>query len=213
MKRIGSGTALFIIVAAGSVGCARAQTAEPTVAPPGPVADSARFVRDTTVHGTLDQNDIAIRLRNDELEIRFVPLDARVTSLLSRDGAVSLQRLVARWRAEIDSAGRSSGVSEPGLALVTFFGQRDGVRFDAELVTLTVRNQLLRPLAIVPISPQFSSRQLEARQTVMAIYLYEELLPVWDPFTVSYEQLVSHDWERRLPTLERERARLAVRTR
>jgi hypothetical protein len=45
----------------------------------------------------------------------------------------------------------------------------------------------------------------------MAIYLYEELLPVWSIFTVSYDTLVSNDWERRLPTLARERDRLAVR--
>ncbi|HEX6643931.1 MAG TPA: hypothetical protein VF037_04600, partial [Gemmatimonadales bacterium] len=160
--------------------------------------------------GQLSQNDIAVRLRTDELEIRFVPLDLRVTALLARDGAESLQRLVERHRPSIDSAGRASGVSEPGLALVTFFGLQQGVRFDPELLTITARNQLLRPLAIVPLSARFGAAQLSARESAMAVYLFEDLLPVWEPFTVHYETLTSHDWERRLPTLARERDRLAA---
>jgi hypothetical protein len=104
-------------------------------------------------------------------------------------------------------------VAEPGLALVTFFAQRDGVRFDPQLVWLTFQNRQLRPIATVPLSPAFSSQQLDARGTAMAIYLYDELLPVWSPFTVTYDTLVSNDWERRLPTLARERDRLAVRVR
>lgn len=202
--------ALSLAFLAGALtGCAKAQ--EPQPAPTVPAAEPA--AQSFGDFGTLSQNDIAIRLRDDELEIRFVPLDPRVVGLVARDAATSLQRLLARHRAEVDSAAAVSGVSEPGLALVSFFGQRDGVRFDAQLLTLTVQNRLLRPLAIVPLSPNFTSQQLDARASVMAIYLFEELLPVWNPFTVSYGALTSSDWERRLPTLERERARLAARPR
>ena len=197
--------ALSLAFLAGALtGCAKAQ--EPQPAPTVPAAEPA--AQSFGDFGTLSQNDIAIRLRDDELEIRFVPLDPRVVGLVARDAATSLQRLLARHRAEVDSAAAVSGVSEPGLALVSFFGQ-----LDAQLLTLTVQNRLLRPLAIVPLSPNFTSQQLDARASVMAIYLFEELLPVWNPFTVSYGALTSSDWERRLPTLERERARLAARPR
>jgi hypothetical protein len=200
--------AVVVGLAAGAgAGCARAQQAPPPITEAGRRDSLARAAD----YGTLSQNDIVVRLRNDDLDIRFVPLDARITSLLARDAAESLQRLVARHRVEIDSAARAAGVAEPGLALVTFFAQRDGVRFDPQLVWLTFQNRQVRPIATVPLSPAFSSQQLDARGTAMAIYLYEELLPVWSVFTVTYDALVSNDWERRLPTLARERDRLAVR--
>jgi hypothetical protein len=207
MKRTVVSLALaFASVAAGAA-CARAQN-PPAGSAVGAAADSV--VIPPGVYGTLSQNEIAIRLRTDELEIRFVPLDIRITTLLARDGAESLQRLVERNRPAIDSAGRAAGISEPGLALVTFFAQQPGARFDPELLTLTARNQFLRPMAIVPLSPRFGAAQLNARESAMAVYIFEELLPVWEPFTVNYENLVSREWERRLPQLQRERDRLAA---
>lgn len=204
MSRMVVALALAVASVAASAACARAQSpaagaaaADSVVVPPG-------------VYGTLSQNEIAIRLRTDELEIRFVPLDIRITTLLARDGAESLQRLVERNRPAIDSAGRAAGVSEPGLALVTFFAQQPGTRFDPELLTLTARNQFLRPMAIVPLSPRFGAAQLNARESAMAVYIFEELLPVWEPFTVNYENLVSREWERRLSILARERDRIAA---
>lgn len=201
--------AAIVAFAAGALaGCARAQEAP---APASPAARRDSLVSAAGRYGTLSQNDIVVRLRNEDLDIRLVPLDLRVTSLLARDAAESLQRLVARHRTAIDSAARAGGVAEPGLALVTFFAQRDGVRFDPQLVWLTFQNRQLRPIATVPLSPAFSSQQLDARGTAMAIYVYEDVLPVWSVFTVTYDTLVSNDWERRLPTLARERDRLAVR--
>ena len=201
--------AAVVAFAAGALaGCARAQQTPP---PASAEARRDSLARTAGDDGTLSQNDIVVRLRNDDLDIRLVPLDLRLTTLLARDAAESLQRLVARNRTAIDSAARAAGVAEPGLALVTFFAQRDGVRFDPQLLWLTFQNRQLRPIATVPLSPAFSSQQLDARGTAMAIYLYEELLPVWSIFTVTYDTLVSNDWERRLPTLARERDRLAVR--
>lgn len=208
MKSLHLASAALLLTAA----CAHAQT--PTTTPPA-AADTAA-ARDSApaqVYGRLNQSDIAIRMRNDELELRFVPLDARLTSLLAQDASTALRRLVESHRPAIDSAGRDAGVSEPGLALVNFFGLQDGVRFDPQLLTLLVRGRLLRPLAIVPLSPKFGSGQLEARESVMAIYLYQELLPVWDPFQISYGSLTSSDWSDRLPLLQRERQRLHLEDR
>ncbi|HEX6090183.1 MAG TPA: hypothetical protein VFZ13_08490 [Gemmatimonadales bacterium] len=207
MRRTVASLALALASVGAEAACARAQN-PPAGTVPAAAADSV--VVPPGVYGSLSQNEIAVRLRTDDLEIRFVPLDLRITTLLARDGAESLQRLVERNRPAIDSAGRAAGVSEPGLALVTFFAQQPGARFDPELVTLTARNQLVRPMAIVPLSPRFGAAQLEARESAMAVYIFEELLPVWEPFTVNYENLVSREWERRLPQLQRERDRLAA---
>ena len=163
--------------------------------------------------GSLKQSDLALRLRSDELEVRLVPLDQRVTRLLARDAYESLEGLVRSRRSSIDSLARLSGISEPGLALVTFFGQREGARFDPSNLNLVIRNQVLRPRGIVPFSPRFTSQQLNVRDQMSAIYIFDELLPVNDAFTFSYQGRVSEDWQNRQRLLDRERGRVAARSR
>lgn len=166
-----------------------------------------------TLHGSLSQNDLSLRVRNDDLEIRFVPLDHRVTRLLAPDAYQSLRGLVETNRRGIDSVATRAGVSQPGLALVSFFGRRPDVRFDAQTLTLLIRNRVFQPLGTIPLTPKFSSGQLGVREQASAIYVFEESIPVDDSFTLSYGALISDDWQTKQPTLDRERARVAARSR
>jgi hypothetical protein len=163
--------------------------------------------------GSLKQTDLALRITTDELEVRLVPLDQRVTRLLARDAYESLEGLVRSRRSSIDSLARLSGISTPGLVLVTFYGGREGARFDPSNLNLEIRNQFLRPRGIVPFSSRFTSQQLNVREQVSAIYIFDELLPVTDAFTFSYQGLVSEDWQSRQRLLDRERGRVAARSR
>jgi hypothetical protein len=163
--------------------------------------------------GSLSQNDLALRVQNDELEIRFIPLSPRVTPLLARDAYQSLRNLVETNRRGIDSVASRAGVSQPGLALVSFFGQRADARFDPQTLTLLIRNRVFRPLGVIPINAKFTSQQLGVREQASAIYLFEEDIPVDDSFTLSYAALTSEDWQRKQPILDRERARVAARAR
>ena len=164
-------------------------------------------------YGTLSQNDLALRVRNDDLEIRFIPLDPRVTRLLARDAYESILGLVENHRREIDSVASRAGVSQPGLALVSFFGVRSDVHFDAQTLTLLIRNGVFRPIGTIPLTPRFTSGQLGVRDQASAIYVFEESIPVDDSFTLSYGALTSEDWQNKQSTLERERARVAARAR
>jgi hypothetical protein len=164
-------------------------------------------------YGTLSQNDLALRVRNDDLEIRFIPLDLRVTRLLARDAYESILGLVENHRREIDSVASRAGVSQPGLALVSFFGVRSDVHFDAQTLTLLIRNRVFRPIGTIPLTPRFTSGQLGVRDQASAIYVFEESLPVDDSFSLSYGALTSEDWQNKQSTLERERARVAARAR
>lgn len=164
-------------------------------------------------YGTLSQNDLALRVRNDDLEIRFIPLDFRVTRLLARDAFQSLLGLVENNRRGIDSVASRAGVAQPGLALVSFFGLRSDVRFDPQTLTLSVRNRVLRPIGTLPVTPRFTSGQLGVRDQASAIYVFEESIPVDDSFTLSYGSLTSADWQLKQSTLERERARVSARAR
>jgi hypothetical protein len=85
---------------------------------------------------------------------------------------------------------------------VTFFGQRAGARFDPQTITLSVRNGLLRPLAIVPFSPRFNSQQLDVREQVSGILLFEEELPVGDSFSFGYAGRSSDDWQNKQRLLD-----------
>lgn len=163
--------------------------------------------------GSLSQNDLALRMGNEELEIRFIPLSARIAPLLAPDASQSLRSLVETHRRAIDSVAARAGVAQPGLALVSFFGQRPDVRFDPQTLTLLVRNRVFRPLGVIPINPRFTSQQLGVREQASALYLFEEEIPVDDSFTLSYGAMSSEDWERKLPILDRERARVSARSR
>lgn len=163
--------------------------------------------------GSLKQSDLALNVRSDELEVRLVPLDQRVTRLLARDAHESLESLVHSRRASIDSVARMYGISAPGLALVTFFGGRMGARFDPSTLTLGIRNRVLRPRGVVPFSPRFTSQQLDVREQVSAIFVFDELLPVTDDFNFAYQGRVSESWGNKQRLLDRERGRVAARAR
>jgi hypothetical protein len=167
----------------------------------------------TVSYGTLTQNDLSLRIRNDDLEIRFIPLDSRVARLLANDAFQALRTLLETRRRAIDSVASQAGVTEPGLALVSFFGQQPDTRFDPQTLTLLVRNRILRPLGVIPLNARFSAQQLGVREAASAIYLFEEEIPVNDSFNVSYGTQTSDDWQTKQVTLDRERARVASRAR
>jgi hypothetical protein len=166
-----------------------------------------------TGYGSLTQIDLAIRVRNDDLEIRLVPLDARIMPLLAPDAYQSLRGLVERNRVALDSVASRAGVSQPGLALVTFYGQRADVRFDPQTLTLLIRNRVFRPLGTIPLDARFASQQLNVREQAAGIFLFEEDIPVNDSFSLSYANMQSVDWSTKQPTLDRERARVSARSR
>jgi hypothetical protein len=99
------------------------------------------------------------------------------------------------------------------LALVTFFGQQEGIRFDPQTVALLIRNRYLRPIGILPFSPRFNSQQLNVREQVSGIFLFEEELPVDDSFRFNYGGIDSDDWQNKQRELDRERARVSARSR
>jgi hypothetical protein len=163
--------------------------------------------------GTLRQNDLSLRMQNDDLEIRFVPLDGGVTRLLANDAYQSLRALVETRRRAIDSVASRAGVTRPGLALVSFYGVRADTRFDPQTLTVILRNRILQPLGIIPINARFTSNQLSLREQASAIYLFEEDLPVDDSFSLQYGTLTSDDWRTKQAALDRERAKVSARAR
>jgi hypothetical protein len=161
--------------------------------------------------GRLNQDVLTLRVGTGSLDIRFVPLEESVMRLLSQDGYRALSTMISDQRAMLDSLSLRRGVREPGLALVTFYGLAPNTRFDPQLLTVSLRNQLYRPVAILPLSPSFSNQQLDVRGQATAIFVFERPLPVLEPFTVSYLTSTTSEWERKLPRLNAERSRILGR--
>jgi hypothetical protein len=162
-------------------------------------------------YGTLNQDDIVVNLRSDDLEIRVIPLDERVLRLLAPDAYASLHGILQTRAAMIDTISRRNGVAVPGILFVTFFGRRAGARFDPQNLSVVIRNQLYRSIGIVPYSSNFNSQQLEIRQQASGLFLFEQTLPVFEPFTISYGVASSDAWEGKLTRIQRERARVMGR--
>ena len=160
--------------------------------------------------GTLNQDDIALTLRQEDLEIRIVPLDERVLRLLAPDAYASLHGILQARSAQVDSIGRRNGVAVPGILFVTFFARRNGARFDPQNLNVLIRNQLYRAIGIVPYSSNFNAQQLDVRQQASGLFLFEPTLPVFEPFAVSYGA-TSSDWEGKLTRIQRERGRVMGR--
>jgi hypothetical protein len=164
-------------------------------------------------YGTIRSDQLSIRLALDDIELRFLPLDERVLLLVSKDGYDALKGLIASRQHVIDSAASSAALSTPGLALVTFFALRADARFDPENVSLLYRNQLWRPVAIVPVTANFTGRQLPVRQQASAIFLFDNPLPVYEQFDVVYGTVQSSAWQEALRRVERERGLVMMRWR
>lgn len=162
-------------------------------------------------YGSFNQEQLSVRFGAQDLEVRFMPLDERLLRLLAKDAYESLHGLVAERQAKIDSLARQNGVTNPGLALVSFFALRRDARFEPENLTLLYRNQFRRPSAILPYTSNFSSRQLGVRESATAIYIFDEPLPVFEEFGIAYGASSTSAWKEALRRIERERARVIAR--
>ncbi len=162
-------------------------------------------------YGTLRRDDITVRLSNETLEIQVLPLDEQVIRLLAPDTYRSLIQLVSSRAADIADAARRGGTEHPTLMMVTFLGVVPQARFNPEELNITSHGRLFRPIGVVPLSPTWSSFQLDARQQAAAIYLFEPGISVREQLTVSYDGLSSDAWSRSQRLLDQERARVKAR--
>ena len=162
-------------------------------------------------YGTLRRDDIAVRLATGTIEVQVLPLDDQVTRLLAPDTYRSLTELVRSRAADLTEAAARGSTQNPTLVMVTLLGVVPQARFNPEELTITSRGRLFRPIGIVPLSPTWSSFQLDARQQAAAIYLFDPGISFAEQLTVSYQGLSSDAWSHSLRLLDQERARVRAR--
>jgi len=162
-------------------------------------------------YGSLRRDDIVAQFSTPNLQIQVLPLDEQVIRLLAPDTYRSLHQLIDSRASDITDAAQRGGTDNPTLVMVTFLGIVPQARFSPEDLSITSRGRLFRPVGIVPLSPTWSSNQLDARQQAVAIYLFEPGIGTREELTVSYEGLNSEAWRRSLRLLDQERARVKAR--
>jgi hypothetical protein len=161
--------------------------------------------------GTLKVDDLALLFETEDLRIRVLPLDERVLRLLASDSYASLSGLKRLKAADIDSAGRRYGTSDPSLFVITFFGLKENATFTPEDLTVQSRGRLFRPFAFAPLTPGWGERRLARRGEMVAVALFEPGIALFDDLTVSYGAASTNAWSRIVRRLDLERAAVLSR--
>ena len=162
-------------------------------------------------YGTLRRDEITVRFSTGTVEVQVLPLDEQVIRLLAPDTYRSLTQLIRSRMLDIRDAALRGGTEQPTLVMVTFLGVVPQARFNPEDLNITSRSRLFRPIGLVPLSPTWSSFQLDARQQAAALYLFEPGISVREDMLVQYQGLSSAAWVRSIRLLDQERARVKAR--
>jgi hypothetical protein len=178
------------------------------------VVPTCRLASQDTIppgYGSLRRDDIVVRFSTGTVEVQVLPLDEQVIRLLAPDTYRSLHALVQSRYNDIAEAATRAATDKATLVMVTFLGVVDQARFNPEDLNITSRGRLFRPVAIVPLSPTWSSYQLDARQQAAAIFLFEPGSSVREEMVVSYQGLTNNSWSNAIRLLDQERARVRGR--
>ncbi len=164
-------------------------------------------------YGSLRRDDIVVQINAGQVQLQLLPLAEGVIRLLAPDTYTSLTSLVASKQNDIDNAGRRAGALNPTLALVTLYGMAQGARFTPENLAILSRGRLYHPAAIVPLTPTWSTQQLDLRQQAMAIYLFEDGINWRDEqLVVQYGSYQNGSWGSAVRKLDQEEQRVISRS-
>jgi hypothetical protein len=179
------------------------------VAPGTPpwVADSLDPSLIPAGHGTMRQEDIALRIPYQGLVVRILPLDEAVIRVLVPDAYQALRELQGSRRAEVERVARRYALSRPRLWYVSFHGVEQGeTRFSPLELEVTSAGRDFRPVDAIPLTPGFGEQRLAQREMQAALYVFDDALDASQPFAVSFQGVESTAWEGTLRRIERERS-------
>lgn len=204
------GSVAAFLLLAGALGCAGSQQpagAAPAGAAPTSDAPLTASVLVPPGYGTLRQDDIAIRLQLEGVQVKAIPLDEGVIRLLSADSYRALRDLQESRRADLAAVARRFGLQQYRLWYVSYFGLNPEARFSPNELTLINNGRDFRPLDVLPITAGFGENRLQQRETQAALYLFDGALDVSQPITVRVESAMdANTWTAVLQRVERERA-------
>lgn len=162
-------------------------------------------------YGTLRQEDIAVRMQLQGVQVRLLPLDEGTLRLLSPDSYAALRGLREGNAGAIARLAARRGERAPSVWYVSFFGVEPDARFSPTEVVISSGGREYRPLEILPLGAGFGDGRLAQREVRSGLYIFPGEIIVTQPLVVTVESTSSASWNATLALLEGERA--AVRAR
>jgi hypothetical protein len=165
-------------------------------------------------YGTLRQDDIAVRVQVNALQVRVLPLEESVIRTLSPDSYRTLHELRESKRAAVEAVLRRTGMPGASLWYVQFFNVEQGeARFSPLEVVITSAGRDFRALEVFPLTPGFGEQRLRQREGQAALYLFDPAVDINQPLTVTFETQQSAVWGTLLKKVDQERALIRSRAR
>jgi hypothetical protein len=207
MSRAGILAAALLLA---TLGCAAAET-EPELATPqaGVTGGAAQTELPAAGYGRLRQDDFTVSFRSGPLLLKVTPLTEAVIRMAAPD---TYERLHALAESRREDAVRASGLGQPELMLVSLFSYERDATFEPSDLQIVQRGRLLRPVAILPLTPGWGGARLGQQETQLGLYAFEPDVDFRQVFTVRYGMEQSDAWARVIPRLEQERQRVQART-
>jgi hypothetical protein len=176
-----------------------------------PAARAQRAGADTAAlpvgFGSLRQDDIAVKVQYNALQVRVLPLDETVIRTLSPDSYRALHELRESKRAAVDAVVRRTGMPGASLWYVQFFNQEQGeARFSPMELVINSAGRDFRALDLFALTPGFGEQRLSQRDVQAALYVFDPAVDVNQALTISFETQSSTVWETLLKKVEQERA-------
>ena len=202
--------------------CAGAQAPPPTgspALPPTASRDSAAATRDTIADpnlippglGTLRQDDIAVRIDYNQLQVKAIPLDESIIRTLGPDSYRALHELVESRRAQLNQVAQRRGMQNYRVWYVTFFALQPDQPYNPRALTVENNGRQYQPVEVLPVTAGFGSPRLRLREQQAALYMFESGLDVQQPTAVQVENERSDAWQGVIRRVERERAMIRSR--
>ncbi len=162
--------------------------------------------------GTLRQDDIAVKVYFNALQVRVLPLDESVIRTLSPDSYRALHELRNSKPAAVDAVLRRPGLPGASLWYVQFFNAEQGeARFSPMELVINSAGRDFRALDLFALTPGFGEQRLRQREVQAALYVFDPAVDVNQPLTVTFETQSSAAWETLVKKVDRERSLIRSR--
>lgn len=204
--------ALLLVAGCGPAGKSAGAGAQPDPVTAGMQDDTVGVNLVPPGFGTLRQDDVAIKLQFEGIQVKLLPLDEAVIRVLSPDSYRALRDLLESRQSQITTMTSRRGIRQQSVWYVSFFGLQPDVRFSPMEITLTNSGRDYRPIELIPLSAGFGSQRLKQRETQSALYLFESGINVEQPITVSMGGIQNTSWDATLRQIQRERSLIRSRS-
>lgn len=163
-------------------------------------------------YGTLRQDEIAVKVQFNALQVRVLPLDETVIRTLSPDSYRTLRELRDSKRTAVEAVLRRTGMPGASLWYVQFFNLEQGeARFSPMELVINSAGRDFRALELFALTPGFGEQRLSQREVQAALYVFDPAVDINQPLTITFETQSSTVWETLLKKVDRERTLIRSR--